>query len=296
MTRTIRIGTRDVGDGQPVYVVAEIGINHNGSVDIAKRLIDAAKHAGCDAVKFQKRTPEICVPADQRDMMRTTPWGYVSYLDYRHRIELGLDEFREIDAHCRAAGITWFVSCWDEPSVAFMDQFDTPCHKIPSACLTDAALLRCHRATGRPLVLSTGMSSMSQIRAAVGLLGTANLLLTHCTSTYPCHPSELNLKMLQVLRTAFPCPVGYSGHEVGLAPTVAAAALGACFIERHITLDRAMWGSDHAASVEPGGFERLVRYIRLVEESMGTGEKEVYQSEVPILRRLRRVDTLEASR
>ena len=292
MSQAVRIGEQWLGDGHPVYIVAEIGINHNGSVEIAKKLIDAAAHAGCNAVKFQKRTPEICVPPEQRQIMRNTPWGYITYLEYRYKVEFGVDEFREIDRHCKEKGITWFASCWDESSVDFMEQFEPPCYKICSASLTDANLLRYTRSAGRPLVLSTGMSSMEQIEAAVEVLGTDNLIITHCTSTYPCDPTELNLRVIETLRRRFPCPVGYSGHEVGLPTSIAVVALGACLIERHITLDRAMWGSDHAASVEPQGFERLIKYIRTVEAALGSGTKEVYASELPILQRLRRVDTL----
>jgi N-acetylneuraminate synthase len=269
--------------------VAEIGINHNGDLEIAKRLIDAAAHAGVDAVKFQKRTPELCVPPDQKDMKRETPWGYITYLDYRRRVEFGEEEYREIDWYCREKGVQWFASVWDEPSVDFLRDFPVVALKIPSAALTDHRLLRHVRSAGRPVVLSTGMSTMAQIRTAVEILGTDYLLITHATSTYPCEPGELNLKMIETLRGAFPCPVGYSGHEVGLIPTVVAVAQGACLVERHITLDRAMWGSDQAASVEPSGFERLVKYLRVTEESLGDGVKRVYDSERPSLQRLRRV-------
>ena len=293
MARKIRIGDRDIGDGHPTYVVAEIGINHNGDLDIAKRLIDAAVTAGCDSGKFQKRTPEVCVPLEQRDMMRDTPWGYMTYMEYRHRIEFGETEYRAIDQYCRDKGIAWFTSCWDQESVEFMEAFDPPCYKIASASLTDGALLRRLRATGRPLILSTGMSSMELIRAAVDVLGTDNLLVAHCTSTYPCPPHELNLRMIETLRREFECPVGYSGHEVGLPTSVAAVALGACLVERHITLDRAMWGSDQGASVEPGGMERLVRHIRAVEQALGNGVKQVYESELPVMQRLRRLETLQ---
>jgi N-acetylneuraminate synthase len=289
MPRTIRFGDRIVGDGQPTFVVAEVGINHNGDLGIARRLIDAALHAGVDAVKFQKRTPELCVPPDQRDQMRETPWGYITYLDYRHRVELGEADYGEIDLYCREKGMPWFASVWDEPSVDFLEKFDVPCYKLPSAALTDHALLRRARKTGKPVILSTGMSTMEQIRGAVDVLGTEDLLLAHATSTYPCEPAELNLRMVRTLLETFPCPVGYSGHEVGLIPSIVAVALGACLVERHITLDRAMWGSDQAASVEPGGFERLVKYIRVSEQSMGDGVKRVYPSEGPSLRRLRRV-------
>lgn len=289
MPRIIKIGNRLVGDGRQVYIVAEIGINHNGDLEIAKQLIDAAKVAGCDAVKFQKRTPEKCVPPEQRDILRETPWGLITYLEYRHRIEFGEREYREIDSYCRERKITWFASAWDEESVDFLEIFEPQCYKIPSAALTDHALLRHARATGRPIVLSTGMSTMKQIRAAVDVLGMENLLITHCTSTYPCKPEELNLLIIQTLRREFDCPIGYSGHEVGLQTTYAAVMLGACYVERHITLDRAMWGTDHAASVEPWGFMRLVRDIRVIEKALGDSVKRVYESEISVMKKLRRI-------
>jgi N-acetylneuraminate synthase len=289
MGKAVRIGDRWVGDGHPTFIVAEVGINHNGSLAIAKQLIDAAAGAGCNAVKFQKRTPELCVPVEQRSTIRETPWGHLSYLEYRDRIEFGLAEYQEIDRYCREKNLHWFASCWDIPSVDLIEQFEPPCYKIASATLTDRELLRHVRATGQPVILSTGMSSIEQIEEAVALLGTDNLIVTHCTSTYPCPPSELNLRMIQTLRRRFPCPVGYSGHEVGLPTTIAAVTLGACMIERHITLDRSMWGSDQAASVEPQGLNRLVQYVRVIETAMGSGMKEVYASELPMLERLRRV-------
>lgn len=286
--KIVRVGKQEVGEGKPVYIVAEVGINHNGDLKLAKRLIEKAKSAGCNAVKFQKRTPEICVPEGEKKKMRETPWGYISYLEYREKIEFGLKEYQEIDRYCKKLGIDWFASCWDEPSVDFMEQFLPICYKIPSAMVTDAGLLRYIRKTGRPLILSTGMSTMKQIQAAVNLLGTDNLILTHCTSAYPCPPEELNLNMIKTLSDKFNCPIGYSGHEVGLPTTVAAVALGAVLIERHITLDRAMWGSDQAASVEPAGLLRLVKYIREVEKALGDGNKKVYQSELAAMKKLRR--------
>jgi N-acetylneuraminate synthase len=289
MTREISIGGRPIGDGHPTYVVAEIGINHNGDVEMAKKMIEAAKHAGVDAVKFQKRTPELCVPPEQRGQMRDTPWGYITYLDYRYKVEFGEQEYNDIDRYCRELGITWFASAWDEPSVDFLEKYQPACYKIPSASLTDHALLRHLRTTGRPLILSTGMSTLDEICAAVELVGTEDLMLTHATSTYPCDPEELNLKMIPSLRERFACPVGYSGHEVGLIPSVVAVSLGACLVERHITLDRALWGSDQAASVEPGGFDRLVKYIRVTEQSLGDGIKKVYESEMSSRKKLRRV-------
>ena len=295
MMRVVKLKERSVGDGCPNYVIAEIGINHNGSLEIAKKLIDVAKASGCDAVKFQKRTPEKCVPADQRGKMRETPWGYISYIEYRHKVEFGQDQFEQIDNYCRAQKIDWFVSCWDVDSVEFIKQFRTPCIKIPSASLTDRELLEAIRESGEPTMLSTGMSNMDQIDAAVALLGTKNLLLAHATSTYPCPKEELNLRMITTLRSQFNCPIGYSGHEVGLATTLAAVALGACFVERHVTLDRAMWGSDQAASIEPHGLKRLVKDIRSVETALGDGKKRVYDSEVTAASRLRLRDTLAVS-
>ncbi len=290
MPKTIQIGERRVGTGQPVYIVAEVGINHNGLLEIAKRLIDVAVTAGCDAVKFQKRNPEKAVPSEYRDVMRETPWGLISYLEYRYRVEFGEREYAEIDRYCRERGIAWFASCWDEDSVDFIEQFKPVCYKVASATLTNHALLGRMRLTGRPLILSTGMSTLDEIHEAVSLLGTENLIVAHSTSTYPCPPEELNLRMIQTLQSLYDCPVGYSGHEVGLQTTFAAVVLGASLVERHLTLDRAMWGSDQAASVEPGGMIRLVRDIRVIEKALGDGQKKVYASEMKARERLRRTN------
>jgi len=286
----VEIGGRRVGAGEPVLVIAEIGINHNGSLEMARKLIDGAHVAGADAVKFQKRTPELCVPREQWNLERDTPWGRISYIEYRRRMEFGDAEFAAIDRHCRERGILWFASCWDEEAVDFVERYGPPCYKIASASLTDHGLLRKVRATGRPVMLSTGMSTPAEIDEAVALLGRRDLLIAHSTSTYPCPPSDLNLRMIETLGRLYPeCPIGYSGHETGLAPTWAAVALGASFVERHITLDRALWGSDQAASVEIGGFLRLVANIRDVERSLGDGVKRVYPGELAQLAKLRRV-------
>jgi len=291
MTREIKIGNRMVGDGHPTYIIAEIGINHNGDLNIAKQMIDAAVHAGADAVKFQKRTPDIATPLDQQTQMRETPWGYITYLEYRYKVEFNEDQYCEIEKYCKEKGIAWMVSVWDQPSVDFMEKFDTPAYKIPSASLTDFGLIRKARATGKPIILSSGMSTMEQIHQGVNNAGEKDLVLMHCTSTYPCEPEELNLKMVQTLRGEFPnIPIGYSGHEVGLVPSAVAVALGACMVERHLTLNRAMWGSDQAASVEPWGFETLVKYIRVSEVALGDGVKKVYESEKASITRLRRVN------
>lgn len=289
-SRLRTLGTKTAGPGHPVYITGEIGINHNGDLDKALALVDAAADAGCDAVKFQKRTPEICTPRDQWDIERDTPWGRMTYIDYRHRVEFGEDEYQAIDAHCRERGIDWFASPWDTEAVAFLEKFDVPAHKVASASLTDDVLLRELRATGRTVILSTGMSTPAQIRHAVEVLGSANILLCHATSTYPAVADELNLRVIHTLQAEYPnVPIGYSGHETGLQTTLAAVALGAAFVERHITLDRAMWGSDQAASVEPGGLTRLVRDIRTIEASLGDGVKKVYESELAPMRKLRRV-------
>jgi N-acetylneuraminate synthase len=291
MSREVKIGNRLVGDGHPAYVIAEIGINHNGDLGIAKQMIDAAVHAGVEAVKFQKRTPEVSTPPEQQTQMRETPWGYISYLEYRYKVEFSEEQYCEIADYCKQKGISWLVSVWDQPSVDFMEKFDTPAYKIPSASLTDSDLIRKARATGKPLILSTGMSTMEQIRQGVQAAGEKDLLLMHCTSTYPCEPEELNLKMIETLRREFPnIPIGYSGHEVGLVPSAVAVALGACMLERHLTLNRAMWGSDQAASVEPWGFETLVKYVRVSEVALGDGIKKVYESEKPSMKRLRRMN------
>lgn len=296
MTKQQKIdtGRRVIGDGEPVYIIAEIGINHNGSLDLARKLIDGAIFAGADAVKFQKRTPELCVPRDQWDIQRDTPWGRITYLEYRHNMEFTYEQFRTIDRYCRARGLDWFASCWDEEAVDFMEQFDTPIYKVASATLTDLALLKKLKETGRPLMLSTGMSEMWQIQQAVDLVGQDDLMIAHATSAYPCPPEELNLRMITTLKEMYPgVPIGYSGHEVGLAPTWAAVTLGATFVERHITLDRAMWGSDQAASVEVMGFHNLVRNIRDIERAMGDGVKKIYPSELAAMKKLRRVNTTE---
>jgi N-acetylneuraminate synthase len=277
-----------VGAGQPCFVVAEIGINHNGDLDVARRMIDAAVSAGADAVKFQKRTIDVVYSAEELERPRENPFGETNG-DLKRGLEFGEEEYAAIDAHCRDRGIVWFASAWDEGSVDFIEAFDPPCWKIASASLTDDELLRHHRATGRPIIASTGMSTIEQIDHAVEVLGRDDLVLLHTTSTYPSEIEELNLAVIGTLRDRYGVPVGYSGHEVGLAPSVAAAAMGAVMVERHLTLDRASWGSDQAASVEPQGFTRMVRDIRTVETATGDGVKTVYESERPIIEKLRRV-------
>jgi N-acetylneuraminate synthase len=287
MPETVLIADRKVGANQPVFIIAEIGINHNGNLEIAKKLIEAAFAAGCDAVKFQKRTPDLCIPDSYRGILRETPWGIISYLEYRQQIEFRENEYRQIDSYCSQIGIPWFASCWDLPSVEFMASFNPPCYKVSSAMLTNHDLIRRINSKGVPVILSTGMSTMAEIRQASALVDPQNLLIAHCTSSYPSKNEELNLRMIQTLMDEFNNPIGYSGHEVGLQTTLAAVVLGASFIERHITLDRAMWGSDQAASVEPHGFARLVRDIRVIESALGDGVKRVYDSELAVRDKLR---------
>ncbi len=288
--REIKVGNRMIGDGHSVFIIAEIGINHNGSLEIAKKLIEGAKAAGVDAVKFQKRTPEICVPKDQWYVERDTPWGRMNYIDYRYKVEFSREEYQLIDKYCSENKIVWFASCWDEEAVDFINQFDVPIFKTSSASLTDINLLMKHKMLNKPVIISTGMSTMEEIQKAVEVFESKNILTAHSTSSYPCPNEELNLNMISTLRKKYQfIPVGYSGHETGLAPTWAAVALGANFVERHITLDRAMWGSDQAASVEINGFNRLVRNIRDIEVSLGDGIKRVYKSEIGIMQKLRRV-------
>jgi N-acetylneuraminate synthase len=286
--QTIKIGAKEVGDEQPCYVIAEIGINHNGNIDLAKRLISVAVAAGCDAVKFQKRTVEVVYSAEELAKPRENPFGTTNG-DLKRALEFGIADYEEIDAYCKAVKIPWLVSCWDEQSVDLMQQFDLPCFKIASASLTDDHLLRHTRATGKPIILSTGMSTLEEVDHAVEVLGKKDLVLMHTCSTYPASYDELNLRAIPVLHERYGIPVGYSGHETGIPTSVAAVVLGSCCVERHITMDRAMWGSDQAASLEPNGISRLVRDIRLIEQSMGDGVKRVYERELPIIKKLRRV-------
>jgi len=288
--REIKIKDRFIGDGHPVFVIGEIGINHNGDVQIAKKIIAGAKHAGVDAVKFQKRTPEICVHKDQWNIERDTPWGRMTYIDYRYKVEFNEEQYIEIDRYCKEIGMTWFASCWDEPAVDFIEKFEPPLYKTASASLTDFSLLEKVNKLNKPVIMSTGMSTMEEIEKAVSEMNKNNLMIAHATSAYPCKNEELNLKMIETLKNKYSdIPIGYSGHEVGLAPTWAAVALGACFVERHITLDRAMWGTDQAASVEINGMERLISSIRDIELALGDGIKKVYDSELCQIKKLRRV-------
>ena len=288
MNQTVKIGDRLVGENQPAFIIAEIGINHNGSLDIAKKLIAAAVVAGCDGVKFQKRTLDVVYTPEDLARPRENPFGSTNG-DLKYGLEFGKEEYQEIAAYCKSNNILWFASAWDEASVDFLEQFEPPCYKIASASLTDDNLLKHHLQYQRPIILSTGMSTLEQIDRAVEILGTDNLIIMHCTSTYPSQPAELNLKAISTLKERYGVPIGYSGHETDLSASIAAVALGACAVERHITLDQTMWGSDQAASLESQDFIQLVKNIRTVETALGDGVKRVYDSEIPIIKKLRRV-------
>jgi len=290
----VSIGARPVGDGHPSYIIAEIGINHNGDIDLARRLISVAVAAGCDAVKFQKRTVDVVYTQEELAKPRENPFGATNG-DLKRGLEFGHDEYRLIDRYCREVKMPWFASCWDEASVDVIARFDVPCFKIASASLTDDNLLRHTRATGKPIVLSTGMSTVEEIDRAVKVLGTKDLVILHACSTYPAYYEELNLNAIQTLRDRYQVPVGYSGHETGIPSSVAAVVMGACMLERHITMDRSMWGSDHAASLEPNGITRLIRDVRLIEKSRGDGVKRVLEREQPIIHKLRRVGAARAN-
>lgn len=286
MQSTVRIGDFCLGDGR-IFATAEIGINHNGDVGIAKQLIDVAVASGCDAVKFQKRTVEVVYTPEELARSRESPFGETNG-DLKRGLEFGQKEYEEIDRYCKEKGIIWFASCWDEGSVDFIDQFSPPCYKIASASLTDDSLLQHTRSKGKPIILATGMSTLDQVDRAVFVLGAKELVLMHCVATYPADWRELNLRVIQTLQGRHSVPVGYSGHEVGLFSTLTAVAMGACMVERHVTLNRTMWGSDQAASVEPVGIQKLVKEIRIFEQSQGDGVKRLLDSEIPVMRKLRR--------
>ena len=272
-----------------VYIIAEIGINHNGDMKIVKRLIDLAAVAGCNSVKFQKRNPDICVPEHQKGVIRETPWGTMTYLEYKYRVEFGKEEYDEIDRYCKEKDISWSASPWDLDSLEFLMQYDIPYIKIPSAHLTNNELLRACAKTSKKIILSTGMSTIKEIDQAVRILREENseFALLHCNSTYPAPIEELNLNCIHTLRERYNCEVGYSGHEFRLGTTVATTLMGATIIERHVTLDRTMWGSDHMSSVEPQGLIKLVRGVRELELAMGNGIIGVSEGEKPVRKKLR---------
>jgi len=317
----VTIGEKTIGSGYPVYVIAEIGINHNGSVETAKKMIEMAVECGCDAVKFQKRTIESvysleelakpreipgdvlynainrnALPKEREELLRKFVGKNISPSeipttngDQKYALEFGENDYKEIDKYCRKKGITWFASPWDLNSIDFLEKFDTPCYKIASASLTDKELLKKIKETGKPIILSTGMSTMEQIEKAVDFLGEENLVLLHCTSTYPTPENEQDLNVIKTLKKYFNCPIGYSGHEPGIQPTLAAIALGACVVERHITIDRSMYGSDQSASLEKDGIYRICRGAKKIPLYLGKSNKRVQDSEIPVRASLRKV-------
>ncbi len=288
MSKTIQIANKIVGEKQNCFITAEIGINHNGSLDLAKKLIDIAISTGCDAVKFQKRTVDVVYTKEELEKERESVFGTTNG-DLKRGLEFGFDEYKEIDRYCKEKGIIWYASCWDKASVDFIEQFNPPCYKIASASLTDDELLEYTKAKGKPIFLATGMSTIEQIDHAVDVLGKDDLIIYHCTSTYPTDNSEINLRVIPFLKERYNCPVGFSGHEKGILPTILSVQMGACAVERHITVDRTLWGSDQAASLEKEGLFRTVRDIRQIKTIMGDGIKKVYDSERPIIKKLRKV-------
>ncbi len=271
------------------YIIAEIGINHNGSLDVAKKLIDVASVAGCDAVKFQKRNPDVCVPEHQKGVMRDTPWGTMTYLDYKYKVEFEKKEYDEIDRYCKTQNIEWSASPWDLDSLKFLEQYDLPFIKMPSAMMTNESLMKAAARTRKRIIFSAGMSTLEETDKAVEWMKeeSADFALLHCNSAYPAPLEDLNLSCIKTLRDRYGCEVGYSGHEFRLGTTVAAVYLGASILERHITLDRTMWGSDHLASVEPQGLIKLVRGVRELEVAYGDGVKRVTDGELPSRKKLR---------
>jgi len=269
------------------YIIAEIGINHNGSLETAKKLIDIAALSGCDAVKFQKRNPDVCVPEHQKNKMRETPWGTMTYLDYKYKVEFEKEEYDEIDRYCREKGVQWSASPWDIDSLKFLMEYDIPWLKIPSAMITNEKLMKACAATGKKIIFSVGMSTLDEADQAVKWLEGSEIVMLHCNSTYPAPLEDLNLSCIKTLKDRYDCEIGYSGHEFRLGTTVAAVYLGATYLERHITLDRTMWGSDHMASVEPQGLIKLVKGVRELEIAYGDGIKRVTEGELGPRKKLR---------
>lgn len=286
--KEVKIKNKVIGDNHPCFISAELGINHNGSLELAKKLIDMAVEVGCDAVKFQKRTIDVVYTKEELEKERLSVFGNTNG-DLKRGLEFGYDEYKKIDNYCKRKKIMWYASCWDEQSVDFIEQFNPPCYKIASASITDDKLIKYTASTGKPILIATGMSTVKQVDHTVDILGEDNLVIYHCTSTYPTDIAEINLKVIETFRKRYNCPIGFSGHEKGVTPTILAAAFGANAIERHITVDRTLWGSDQAASLERAGIYRVVRDIRQIPVLMGDGIKKVYENEKSIIQKLRRI-------
>ena len=286
----VRIGSTDIGAGTVPYMIAEIGINHNGDIQVAKRLMDAAFACGWQAVKFQKREPDIAVPEAQKNVMRDTPWGRMTYLEYKRRVEFGKQQYDYIDAYCRQKPIDWTASPWDMPSLRFLLQYDIPFIKIASATITNDELMTEASKSGKPIVMSTGMSTWDEIDHAVEILekySDGNFILMHTNSSYPCAHEDLNLSMIRTLKARYNCLVGYSGHEQDLEPTVAAVVLGAVMIERHVTLSHEMWGTDQGASLEVPAMGMLAGRVRDIKNMIGSGDKILSEKELAVRKKLR---------
>jgi len=270
-------------------IIAEIGINHNGDIDMAKKLISMAKNCGCDYVKFQKRNPDICVPENQKKQMRETPWGYISYLDYKKKIEFSKDDYKIIDRFCKEQNIEWFASVWDLDSLKFIEQFNVSTHKIASALVTNLELVKEVAKCNKYTFISTGMCELKDIDKIVEIFNKANcdFELMHSVSTYPADEKDLNLSLIEFYKKRYNCNVGYSGHEPTISPSVIAAVLGASSIERHITLSRSLFGTDQAASVERRGLMELVTVVRKIPIVLGVPKKKLLEAEIPIAKKMR---------
>ena len=287
----IKISNKQIDNNSKTFFIAEIGINHNGSIKNAEKLIKECKKAGADAVKFQKRTIEKVYSSDELMKPRDSVFGKTNG-DLKRGLEFSKTDYQKIDKICKDLDIIWFASCWDIESVDFMEDMNVPCYKIASASLTDKDLLNYTKNTNKPIILSTGMSTEDEIEKATRIIGEDKLIILHCTSSYPCALDELNLSYIHKLKEKYKCPIGYSGHEVGLSTTLAAVAMGAKVVERHVTLDRSLWGSDQSASIEPVGLNKLIRDIKAFEQALGDGKKIVYDTEKPILEKLRKINTI----
>lgn len=287
----MKIGSYEIGNNNPTFVIAEIGINHNGDLELAKKLIDAAKQSGCDAVKFQKRTIEVVYTPEELAKPRENPFGLTNG-DLKRGLEFTYEDYQEIDRYCKGLNIMWFASPWDEASVDFLERFDVPCHKIAAACLTDAGLLRRIKQAGKPVILSTGMSDLSEIDKAVAILGKEQLVILHCVSLYPAAPQHINLRAIHTLSDIYGVPIGYSGHELDTIVSPVAVGMGACMVERHFTIDRSLWGSDHKASIEPDEMKAMIKNIRMVEQALGDPLPHCLEEEFPVKEKLRRVNNL----
>ena len=271
------------------YLIAEIGINHNGDINIAKKLIDASNACDWDCVKFQKRDPDVCVPEEQKSVVRDTPWGKMTYIDYKYKMEFGLDEYLGIDKYCREKPIDWATSIWDINSLEFMKQFDVPFIKIPSAQITNKTLIESITQINHFYILSTGMMNWKMLDDVVNVLEKHNIkyALLHCNSTYPAPHDELNLSVIPEMKKRYGCIVGYSGHEFDLEPSILAVAMGAQIIERHVTLDHKMWGTDQKSSLEVHAMDLLNKRMRGVRKIIGVPEKVITESEKIVMNKLR---------